>query len=130
MADAIKARIENSLTVLLVSDVEKSKQYYAEALGCEVNEHWAVRDDFGLGFKLIQAADPADVKPNKGTWNTYAYVKTHAELDALYGEFKANGAIIVSELQLTEHGWGVWKDFSVKDLDGYVIGFGSGNKTS
>ncbi|EFM12610.1 hypothetical protein PaecuDRAFT_0121 [Paenibacillus curdlanolyticus YK9] len=48
-------------------------------------------------------------------------MQTHNELDALYDEFKANGALIVSEPQLTEHDWGVWKDFSVKDLDGYVI---------
>lgn len=124
----VKAKIENSLTVLLVSDFERSKLYYEKALGCEVNEHWAIRDDFGLGFKLIQAADPMDVRPNKGTWNTYAYVRTHEELDALFAEFKGNGAIIVSEPFLTEHDWGVWKEFSIRDLDGYVIGFGSGSK--
>jgi lactoylglutathione lyase len=128
--EKIKAKIENSLTVLLVSDFEKSKKYYEDALGCDVNEHWAVRDDFGLGFKLVQAKDLEDVRPNKGTWNTYAYVKTHYELDALYGELKTNGAIVVSEPKVTEYDWGAWKDFSVRDLDGYVIGFGSGNKNS
>ncbi|WP_199621200.1 VOC family protein [Paenibacillus alkalitolerans] len=126
----VKAKIENSLTVLLVSDFEKSKSYYQNVLGCDVNEWWAVRDNFGLGFKLIQADDPADVKPNKNTWNTYAYVKTHKELDALYEEFKANGAFIAQEPELTEHDWGAWKEFSVKDPDGYVIGFGSGLKDS
>ncbi|SEO52993.1 VOC family protein [Paenibacillus sp. OV219] len=128
MAEKLKARIENSLTVLLVSDFEKSKKYYEEALGCEVNEFWAIRDNFGLGFKLIQAQDPGDVRPNKGTWNTYAYVQTHEELDALYEEFKSSDAIIVSEPVVTEHDWGAWKDFAVQDLDGYVIGFGSGKK--
>ncbi|REE67957.1 glyoxalase/bleomycin resistance protein/dioxygenase superfamily protein [Paenibacillus taihuensis] len=128
MTEKLKARVENSLTVLLVSDLQKSMKYYEEALGCEANEHWAIRDNFGLGFKLIQAQNPEDVRPNKGTWNTYAYVQTHEELDALYGEFKANGAIIASEPVVTEHDWGAWKDFSVRDLDGYVIGFGSGKK--
>lgn len=130
MAEQIKARVENSLTVLLVSDLAKSMKYYEEALGCEVNEHWAIRDNFGLGFKLIQAADSEDVRPNRGTWNTYAYVRTHDELDALYAELKTNGAIIASEPAVTEHDWGTWKDFSVRDLDGYVIGFGSGSKHS
>ncbi|BCG61615.1 VOC family protein [Paenibacillus sp. URB8-2] len=51
-----KGKIENSLTVLLVSDLEQSKSYYQNALGCEVTEWWAVRDDFGLGFKLIVVA--------------------------------------------------------------------------
>ncbi|MGE8205720.1 VOC family protein [Heyndrickxia sp. NPDC080065] len=124
----IKAKIENSLTVLLVSDLEKSKKYYEDALGCDVNEQWAVRDDFGLGFKLIQAKDIEDVRPNKDTWNTYAYVKTHNNLDALYDEYKTNGAIIASEPKVTEFDWGAWKEFSIKDLDGYVIGFGSGRK--
>jgi lactoylglutathione lyase len=122
----VKGKIENSLTVLLVTDLEKSKSYYQNALGCDVTEWWAVRDDFGLGFKLLQANDPSDVRPNNNAWNTYAYVKTHDILDALYEEFRANGAFIVQEPQLSEHDWGVWKEFSVKDPDGYIIGFGSG----
>ncbi|MFJ7727866.1 VOC family protein [Neobacillus sp. NPDC097160] len=130
MTEKIKVKIENSLTVLLVSELEKSKKYYEDVLGCEVNEHWAIRDDFGLGFKLIQAKDLNDIRPNKGTWNTYAYVNNHTELDALFDELKTNGAIIVSEPNLTEFDWGVWKEFSIRDLDGYVIGFGSGNKNN
>ncbi|MFE5322017.1 VOC family protein [Paenibacillus sp. NPDC056579] len=129
MSETVKARFENSLTVLLVSDLEQSKKYYEEALGCEVNEHWAIRDHFGLGFKLIQAQSMDDVRPNKGTWNTYAYVRNHDELDALFVELKTNGAIIDSEPKVTEYDWGSWKDFSIRDLDGYVTGFGSGNKT-
>lgn len=128
MTEQVKAKIENSLTVLLVSDLEKSKAYYQHALGCEVNDFWAIRDNFGLGFKLIQAADPQDVKPNKGTWNTYAYVRDFQELDALYAEFKANGAEIADEPTVSEFDWGAWKEFSVRDLDGYVIGFGAGGK--
>ncbi|MFB9330934.1 VOC family protein [Paenibacillus aurantiacus] len=128
--DITKAKVENSLTVLLVSNLAKSQSYYEKALGCEVNEHWAIRDNFGLGFKLIQAADISDVRPNKGVWNTYAYAKTHQELDCLYEELKANGALVASEPVVTEHDWGVWKEFSVQDPDGYVIGFGSGNKNS
>ncbi|WP_336771952.1 VOC family protein [Paenibacillus sp. MMO-58] len=123
-----KAKVENSLTVLVVSNLSDSQKYYAEALGCEVNEYWVIRDNFGLAFKLIQAEDSKDVRPNKGIWNTYAYVQTHQELDLLYAELKVNGAIIETEPVLSEHDWGVWKEFSVKDPDGYVIGFGSGNK--
>ncbi|MBB3112713.1 catechol 2,3-dioxygenase-like lactoylglutathione lyase family enzyme [Paenibacillus phyllosphaerae] len=128
--ESTKAKVENSLTVLLVSNLVESQAYYEKALGCEVNEHWAIRDGFGLGFKLIQAADPSDVRPNKGAWNTYAYVRTHQELDLLYEELKANGALVAAEPFVTEHDWGVWKEFSVKDPDGYVIGFGSGNKNN
>lgn len=126
--EIVKARIENSLTVLLVSDLARSQAYYAEGLGCDVNEFWAIRDDFALGFKLIQAESIEDVRPNRSHWNTYAYVRTHDELDILFEELKSNGAIIAAEPAETAFDWGVWKEFSVKDPDGYVIGFGSGNK--
>lgn len=128
MQEKIKAKIESSLTVLLVSDLKKSKDYYQHALGCEVTEFWAVRDDFGLGFKLIQAEDSNDVKPNKGTWNTYAYVEDFSSLDALYDEFKSNGAIVDMEPEVSEFDWGAWKEFSIKDPDGYSIGFGAAKK--
>lgn len=123
-----RGRVENSLTVILVSDLENSKEYYRSALGCEVNDVWAIRDDFGLGFKLIQAKQRQDVVPNQYTWNTYAYVKDHAGLDLLYEEFKANGAKITKEPVTSDHDWGVWKEFTVSDPDGYLIGFGSGMK--
>ncbi|MEC0248497.1 VOC family protein [Paenibacillus chitinolyticus] len=128
MTEQVKAKIENSLTVLLVSDLEKSNQYYRDVLGCEVNDVWAIRDDFGLGFKLIQAKDPQDVIPNKGTWNTYAYVENFSGLDALYEELKAKGATIALEPIVEDHDWGSWKEFAIKDIDGYIIGFGSGNR--
>ncbi|PWW04753.1 hypothetical protein DFQ01_10634 [Paenibacillus cellulosilyticus] len=126
--EQVKARIENSLTVLLVSDLARSQAYYAEALGCDVNEFWAIRDDFGLGFKLIQAEAMEDVRPNRNQCNTYAYVRTHDELELLFEELQSSGAVIAAEPFVTEFDWGTWKEFSVKDPDGYVIGFGSGNK--
>ncbi|WFB61497.1 hypothetical protein [Paenibacillus sp. BR1-192] len=55
------SRIQFSVQVRLVSDLSRSKQFYEEVLGCEVNDVWAVRDDFALGFKLIQAATMTDV---------------------------------------------------------------------
>jgi len=128
MTEQVQAKIENSLTVLLVSDLEKSKEYYRDTLGCEVSDFWVVRDGFGLGFKLIQAEDVGEVRPNKETWNTYAYVKDFTSLDALYEEFKSNGAIIELEPVVSEFDWGSWKEFTVKDPDGYKIGFGSGVK--
>jgi lactoylglutathione lyase len=86
-----------------------------------VTEFWAVRDDFGLGFKLIEANDPEDIHPNKGIWNTYAYVKE----SSLYDELKSNDAIIASEPAISEFDWGLCKEFSVLDPDGYAIGFGT-----
>lgn len=49
MTSPVKAKIENSLTVLLVSDLEKSKEYYRTALECEVTDFWAIRDQLNKG---------------------------------------------------------------------------------
>lgn len=128
------SKIKFSVQVLLVSDLEKSKVFYEKVLGCEVNDVWAVRDDFGLGFKLMQADQLEDVNPNKAAknqvvpWDTYAYVDTHAELDELFNELKTKGAPIVQEPVLIEQDWGAWREFAIQDPDQYVIAFGSGKK--
>lgn len=127
-------KIHFSVQVLLVSDLERSKAYYQDVLGCEVNDMWAVRDDFRLGFKLIQAKSPEDVRPNKlgdgqeKVWDTYAYVETHSELDELHNELRGKGAILHQEPEIYDFDWGSWKEFSIEDPDRYVIAFGSGKK--
>lgn len=128
------SKIQFSVQVRLVSDLTRSKQFYEEVLGCEVNDVWAVRDDFALGFKLIQAESRADVTPNpagkdqQARWDTYAYVGTHYDLDALYEDLTSRGAEVAQEPVFMEADWGVWKDFAIQDPDGYVIAFGSGIK--
>lgn len=49
------SKVQFSVQVRLVSNLEQSKEFYATVLGCEVTDWWAVRDEFALGFKLIQA---------------------------------------------------------------------------
>jgi lactoylglutathione lyase len=132
MTNQVKPIIENSLKVLLVSDLEKSKNYYRDVLGCEVTDWWAVRDGLnGLGFKILQAESNEDVSPNKAprgsdyASDVYAYVANWAELDALFDELKMKGAIVAYEPYIQDFGWGKWKEFAVNDLDGYTITFGA-----
>lgn len=47
----------------------------------------------------------------------------------LYEEFAAKGAIIAYEPQIEDMGPMKWKEFAVKDLDGYVIVFGGGTRS-
>ncbi|OPA80522.1 glyoxalase [Paenibacillus selenitireducens] len=128
------SKVGFSVQVLLVSNLEQSQAFYRDVLGCDVTDFWAVRDDFALGFKLMQADQAEDVKPNKPgrgqliPWDTYAYVETHQELDQLYQQLKDKGAGIVQEPSTTEADWGSWKEFAIKDPDSYVIAFGSGKK--
>ncbi|MCM3662943.1 VOC family protein [Mesobacillus subterraneus] len=125
-----KSQIHSSLKVLLVTDIERAKVFYSDVLGCEVTDWWVIRDDFtGLAIKLLQANDPKDVKPNppaKGVehgFDVYCYVEDWQSLDELYLEFKEKGAAIAIEPWVDENN-GPWKEFAVKDVDGYCIAFG------
>ena len=95
-----------------------------------VNDVWAVRDDFALGFKLIQAEsalmshNPAGRTMRRDGIHTLT--GTHYDLDALYEELTSRGRSGTGTC-IMEADWGVWKDFAIQDPDGY-IGFGSGIK--
>lgn len=124
-------QIHSSLKVLLVSDLEKSKTFYRDVLGCEVTDWWAIRDGFtGLGLKLLQANSPEDVQPYKlakgyshPVPDIYCYVENWTALDELYEEFKANGATVVIEPWINLKS-GPWKEFAIVDPDHYCIAFG------
>ncbi|MBS8262988.1 VOC family protein [Mesobacillus boroniphilus] len=130
-----KRQIHSSLKVLLVSDIEKAKKFYSEILGCEVTDWWVVRDGFtGLAIKLLEASDPKEVRPNppaagdKHGFDLYCYVENWNSLDELYHEFNEKGAQIAIQPWVDENN-GPWKEFAVKDLDGYCIAFGGTDGT-
>jgi lactoylglutathione lyase len=125
-----KRQIHSPLKVLLVSDIERAKNYYSEVLGCEVTDWWVLRDGFtGLAIKLLAARDPQDIKPNSPAagmehgFDLYCYVENWQSLDELYNEFKTKGATIVMEPWVDAKN-GPWKEFALQDLDGYTIAFG------
>lgn len=127
-------QIGTSLTVLLVADLDASRTYYRDVLGFNVTDWWAERDGLnGLAVKLEQAASPADVRPNrppKGSdraIDIYAYVTDWRALDALYDEFRAKGVTIAWEPWIAPDG-GPWKEFAIRDLNGYCIAFGGVEK--
>jgi lactoylglutathione lyase len=131
-----KRQIGSSLKVLLVSDLERSKEFYQEVLGCEVTEWWVIRDGFtGLAIKLLQAETPEDVVPNKPAkgekvgFDVYCYVENWDELDQLYHEFLANGAKIAIEPWIDPEN-GPWKEFAIHDVDHYCIAFGGTNQVN
>jgi predicted enzyme related to lactoylglutathione lyase len=122
--------IGSSLSVLMVSDLARSKTFYREVLGFEVNDWWVERDGLrGLALKLFQANDPADVQPNAPMAgatvgvDVQVYVDTWADLEKLYKEFKEKGAEIARDITTYEDG-GPWKEFIVRDTDGYAFAFG------
>lgn len=120
----------SSLTVLMVSDLAKAQTFYREVLGFNVTDWWVERGGLeGVALKLFQAAEPSDVKPNpRPSGGGYAvdiqvYTDTWAQLDALCEEFRSKSAVIAVEPFIIPEG-GPWKEFVVKDLDGYHLAFG------
>ncbi|TMV46285.1 VOC family protein [Paenibacillus mesophilus] len=127
--------------VRLVADLAKSKEYYKHALGCKV-DGWghAERKDPDMGFILQQAEHPEDVRPNNKAkqivypnnwegpptgWDSYAYAKWET-IDAHIVQFREAGAIIHYEIKHEDQGDMVWKEFAIRDPDGYVIVIGAG----
>ncbi|KIL40609.1 hypothetical protein SD70_12810 [Gordoniibacillus kamchatkensis] len=126
--------LKNFLQVRLVSDFEKAKTYYQDVLGFKVDGWGHAERGNHLGFILQQAKKPEDVRPNPkptGTnweklttgWDSYFYSNFDG-VGQLYDEFKSNGAIFAFEPQVETMGNRQWKNFAVKDLDGYVMVFG------
>ncbi|HET7656968.1 MAG TPA: hypothetical protein VFK37_01650 [Bacillales bacterium] len=81
---------------------------------------------------MLQADSPDKIAPNskngKLVWDAYTYVDDFEALDKLYEELKRNGAAFAVKPEISEFDRGSWKEFSIQDPDGYVIGFGSGKK--
>jgi catechol 2,3-dioxygenase-like lactoylglutathione lyase family enzyme len=136
------ARIGNALQVRLVMDLSQAKEYYQNKLGFSV-DGWGHAEREGVGFLLQQADRQEDVRPNAKAagrecpnnwhgpvsgWDTYAY-SDYDGVQQLYEEFAAKGAIIAYEPQIEDMGAMKWKEFAVKDLDGYVIVFGGGARS-
>jgi len=123
-------RIGSSLTVLMVSELERSKRFYREVLGFDVTDWWAVKDGLqGLALKLHQVPSGERARPNPPEQgadvgvDVYAYVEDWASLDGLYEEFVKKGAVVAREPTVYADG-GPWKEFVVEDPDGYHLAFG------
>jgi uncharacterized glyoxalase superfamily protein PhnB len=115
----------------LVRDVVKAAEYYRDALGFHFERFWGEPPCFcmpnrdGCIIMLSQTGDPSIIRPNSKarndeSWDAYVWVK---DADALYAEVKPRGAIITYEPTLQDE-YGN-REFGVRDLDGYILAFGS-----
>jgi uncharacterized glyoxalase superfamily protein PhnB len=113
--------------VLLVADVVKAHDYYAEMLGFRSPRMWGDPPGFciakrdGCDVMLSQAEPGNGVHPNgdhEGRIDAYFYVR---DADALHAEFKAKGAEIILEPEDQVYGM---RETMVRDIDGHVLCFG------
>ena len=118
-----------------VRDVVKAAEYYRDALGFSYPRLWGEPPCFcmpqrdGVIVMLSETCDPI-IRPNakaRGdeSWDAYVWVQ---DADALFAEVKPRGAIIAYEPCLQkEYGN---REFAVRDLDGYLLAFGSDAQAS
>jgi predicted enzyme related to lactoylglutathione lyase len=121
------ARLTGSSAVLLVSDLERSANYYRHRLGFECPVYGdptdfmsASRDDVVVLMALC--SEPDKIVPNwkivDKIWNVYIRVD---DVDKIYTEVQECGAPIDYSLYDAPHGF---REFGVTDPDGHDIGFG------
>ena len=121
------ARVLNASPILLVADVVKAAAYYADALGFRTPRFWGEPPTFCIPQRdrctvMLNQVAPGDTfRPNAsydGRFDAYFDVD---DADALYAEFKANGADIVCEPEDQPY---MMREFQVRDLDGHLLAFG------
>lgn len=122
-----KAKLIASAPVLLVADVVKAAAYYRDQLGFAVKLYhqpptFSIVSRDACTVMLAQASDPTRIVPNwkihSSTNNVYFWVDN---VDALYAEYQASGAII--DYTLYDTPWGT-REFGIQDIDGYDVTFG------
>jgi uncharacterized glyoxalase superfamily protein PhnB len=115
----------------LVRDVVAAAEYYRDALGFRVPRFFGDPPVFcmperdGVIVMLSRTTDPSIVRPNArargdDSWDAYLWVE---DADALFAEVAARGARIAYPVCLQEE-YGN-REFAVRDLDGYLLAFGS-----
>ena len=111
-----------------VADVERTAAYYERTLGFQrayatgSPPEFAImmRDD--LSIMLRRVREPEHISPNErqgGTWDVFCWVRDVRELHA---KLRESGAAMVYEV--TFQAAYNMDEFAVRDLNGYVLGFG------
>ncbi len=123
-----QAKITASAPILLVKDVLKSAAYWGDKLGFSDQKFFGEPPYFAMvkrdSFTVMLAHVDADhtVIPNwkivDKMWNVYFWVD---DVEAIYAEFQASGAIIDYSLYTAPHGV---REFGVQDLEDHDIAFG------
>ena len=120
-------RVLAASPILLVADVVKAAEYYADRLGFHAPRMWgdpptfAIPQREGLSVMLNQVGPHAGFRPNAtfdGRFDVYFDVD---DADALYAEYQASGADIVCAPEDMPYRM---REFQVRDLDGHLLAFG------
>ena len=121
------AQVRGVAPILLVRDVVRAHEYYADKLGFRAPRMWGDPPTFciaqrdGIEVMLNQVQSDDTFEPNsafEGRFSAYFWVR---DADALHAEFAAKGADIVCEPE--DQVYGI-REFQVRDADGHLLAFG------
>lgn len=123
-----KYKLTGTAPIFLVRNVHVAANHYRDAMGFEYERFWgeppylAILHRDGLFLMLKQVQDPKHVIPHwqvsEKLWQAYFWV---SNANALHAEFVQRGATI--DYGPYDEPYGC-REFGVRDLDGYSIGFG------
>lgn len=111
-----------------VPDVERSAGYYEAvfgfareyAAGSPLQFAIVSRDGQSVMLRLVET--PEKISPNEkqgGTWDVFFWVR---DVQSLHAELLKNGAdVVYGPVVQTAYNM---EEFAVRDIDGYVLGFG------
>jgi len=114
----------------IVDDVVATANYYRDTLGFSYARFWNEPPSFcmvkraGIVIMLAQLEQPGITRPNHvvdpegGAWDAYVWID---DADALYAEFKSQGAKIIRDICDQPYGC---RDFDIEDCNGYRLCFG------
>jgi catechol 2,3-dioxygenase-like lactoylglutathione lyase family enzyme len=111
-----------------VADVERSAMHYERVLGFRREyiagspPEFGIMSRDGLSIMLRRVPSVSQISPNErqgGTWDVFFWVR---DVRGLHAQLSANGADIVYGPMIQE-AYGM-EEFAVRDVDGYVLGFG------
>ena len=121
------AQFQFAAPVFLVDDVVQTADWYRDFMGFRIRfasaDHgFGIVDRDNIEVHLMRASTPGArnsvtaIKENGG--DLYVFVR---DADELYEEYKAKGVEMLEDPADQFYGM---RDFRVRDLNGYVIGFG------
>lgn len=116
-------RMQRSMAVLEVADVEKSAAFYRDRLGFSPGPFFGSPPAFCIvgrdtvTIALDRSRDEGRTPQNQ-CWAAYVYVD---DVDALAGELRGRGLEIIRGPVDQPYGC---REIEVKDPDGHIIGFG------
>ena len=127
MADIPKERLKRTVPLLQVNSMSETLAYYVDALGFCVDFCWPAkgpakwamvsRAEVSFMFTIDLGTSSSGFIAEKGN-GVVLYIIVD-DVQALYSELAERGAIIVQDV----HQFGGREQFSVADVNGYVIAF-------